>query len=86
MSTESDQCQAALAPLSAATMLAGLIGVGNIEIVVLMFFFALAYLVLMLYAGLTSIGAMTERAGAPAVPAAILLSAWLCKVVFAALV
>ncbi len=77
---------AALAPLGAATLLAGLIGVGNMEIVVLMFFFALAYLVLMLYAGFTTIGAMTERAGAPAVPAAILLSAWLCKVVFAAFV
>ncbi|MDO8680539.1 MAG: hypothetical protein Q7R30_18640 [Acidobacteriota bacterium] len=77
---------AALAPLGAATLLAGLIGVGNIEIVVLLFFFALAYLVLMLYAGFTTIGAMTERAGAPAVPATILLSAWLCKVVFAALV
>ena len=77
---------AALAPLGVATLLSGLIGVGNFEIVMLLLFFAVSYLVLMLYAGLTTVGAMSQRAGALAVPAAILLSAWLCKVVFAAFV
>jgi hypothetical protein len=32
------------------------------------------------------VGGMSERAGAPAVPAAILLAGWLCKVVFVAFV
>lgn len=77
---------AALAPLAVATLLAGIIGVGNVEVVMLLFFFALVYLILMLYAGFTKVGGMSERAGAPAVPAAMLLAAWLCKVVFAAFV
>jgi hypothetical protein len=77
---------AAVAPLGAAMLLGGLIGVGNAEIALLLFFFALSYLFLMLFAGFTRLGEMSERAGAPAVPAAILLSLWLCKIVFAAFI
>lgn len=77
---------AALSPLGVALLLAGAIGVGNAEVVMLLLLFALVYLVLMLYAGFTRVGGMSERAGAPAVPAAILLAGWLCKVVFVAFV
>lgn len=77
---------AALAPLGAAALLAGILGAGNIEIVLLLVFFALTLLVLMLYAGFTKVGGMTERAAAPAVPAALLLAAWLCKVAIAAMI
>lgn len=72
---------AAVSPLGAAMLVAGILGVGNVEIVVGCLFFALTYLVLMLYAGFTRVGGMSERAAAPAVPIAILLSAWLVKVI-----
>lgn len=75
---------AALAPLGLAILLSGLLGFGNLEIVFLLFFFAQTYLVLMLYAGFTRVGGMTEAAAAPAVPVAILLAVWLCKVVLLA--
>jgi hypothetical protein len=69
-----------------ATLLGGLVGVGNAEVVLLMFFFAFVYLILVLYAGFTRVAGMSERAGAPAVPVALLLAGWVCKVVFASLV
>ncbi|MBY0497072.1 MAG: zinc ribbon domain-containing protein [Cyanobacteria bacterium] len=77
---------AALAPFGLAMFIGGLIGIGNAEITLLLFFFAITFLILMLYSGFTSVGQMTDRAGAPAVPAAILISGWLCKVVFAAFI
>ena len=77
---------AALAPMGLAILIAGILGVGNVEVVTLLFFFALVYLILMLYAGFTRVGGMSEKAGAPAVPAAILLAGWLCKVVFTAFI
>lgn len=77
---------AALVPWAVATVIAGIIGLGNAEVVLLLYFFATVYLVLMLYAGFTRVGGMSDSAGAPAVPVAILLAAWLCKVVFVALV
>lgn len=77
---------AAVAPLGIAVLLSGIIGVANVELVLLLLFFALAYLVLMLYAGLTTVGTMSTRAAGPAVPATILLAGWLCKVIIAAFV
>lgn len=75
---------AALAPLGLALLVAGLLGAANVEIALLLLFFAAVYLALMLYAGFTSVGGMSDRAAAPAVPATILLSLWLCKVVVVA--
>ena len=75
---------ASLAPLGLALLLAGFLGLGNLEVAILLLFFALTYLILILYAGLTRLGGMKESVAAPAVPATLLVSAWLCKVVFAA--
>ncbi len=74
----------ALAPLGLALLAAGLLGVANFEVVALLFLFALSYLVLMLFRGLTAIGGVSERAAPPAVPILIALSGWLAKVVIAA--
>lgn len=74
---------AALAPLGLAMLLAGMMGARNFEIAALLFFFALAYMILMLYAGFTRVGGMSERAAAPAVPVVLLLAGWLCKAVLA---
>ncbi len=76
---------AALAPLGLAILAAGLLGTLNFEVIALLFLFALSYLVLMLYRGLTAIGRISERAGPPAVPVLIALSVWLTKIVLAAL-
>lgn len=77
---------ASLTPLALATLLGGLVGIGNFEIVLILLFFGFAYLLLMLYAGLTSIGGITHEAGAPAVPTAVLLAGWLAKTVFVSLI
>lgn len=76
---------AALAPLGVAILASGLLGMANFEVIALLFLFAMTYLVLMLYRGLTAIGGVSERAGPPSVPILLALSAWLTKVVFAAL-
>lgn len=76
---------AALAPLGVSLLLSGLLGGANFEVVALLLLFAFVYLVLMLYRGLTSIGGLSERLGPPAVPVLIALSAWLTKVIIAAL-
>ena len=76
---------AALAPLGLATLLAGLLGVGNLEVILVLILVAVSYLVLMLFSGFTRAGGMTETAGAPAVPVSILLAGWLASVVFRAM-
>lgn len=76
---------AALAPLGAATLISGLIGIANGEVIALLMLCALTYLVLMLYTGLTRAGGLRERAAAPAVPIVIVVAGWLSKVVALAL-
>lgn len=76
---------AALIPSGAATVAAGLLGLGNLEIVLALYLFALCYLVLLLYGGLTGIGGVASRVAVPAVPLLILAAGWIAKVVVAAL-
>lgn len=76
---------AALAPLGLATLVGGLLGMGNLEIAALLYLFALSYLVLLLYAGLTGLAGVSARAAAPVVPVTIVAAGWLSKVAFAAL-
>lgn len=76
---------AALIPSGAATVAAGLLGLGNLEIVLALYLFALCYLVLLLYGGLTGIGGVASRVAVPAVPLLILAAGWIAKVVIAAL-
>jgi hypothetical protein len=44
--------------------------------------FGMTYAVLILYAGFTRVGGLTEKAAAPAVPIAFIISLYICKVVF----
>jgi hypothetical protein len=78
-------CGSAVVPLAIAVLLSGMLGVANVEVVALLMLFSTTYLVLMLFTGLTRLGGLTERAAAPAVPIILVLTAWLSKVVFTAL-
>lgn len=73
----------ALAPMGLTVLVSGVLGIGNAEIVILLFLFAWTYLVLILYSGLTGVGELTTRAGAPGVPVLIVCALWLTKVVSA---
>lgn len=75
----------ALTPLAVATLLASLLGAANFEIATVLFLFAVSYLILILYAGLTRLGGVSERAAAPAVPVLLILAGWVCKVIFGAM-
>lgn len=77
---------AALSPLGLTILVSGLLGLANFEVVLLLALISWSYLVLMLYTGLTSLGGLSGRAGAPAVPVLLVAAGWLSKVVFAALV
>jgi hypothetical protein len=71
---------AALLPISFWMLLAGLVGwIENYEVVAALMVFAGTTGVLMLFAGLTRISKLGERAGALAVPTVVLVSLWLVK-------
>jgi hypothetical protein len=76
---------AALTPLGIALFLGSLLGVGNLELSMLLMLFAMTWLVLMLYAGMTRLGGLTDRAAAYAVPVVFVVSLYICKVIFAAM-
>ncbi len=76
---------AALTPLAVAIVLTALLGAANLEIATVLILFALSYLILILYAGLTRLGGVSERAAAPAVPVLLILAGWVCKVIFGAM-
>jgi len=76
---------AALTPLGFAVLAAGLLGGGNFEVVALVLFFGMVYLVLMLFSGLTELGGLTQKSAAPSLPLLLLTSAWLSKVAFVAI-
>jgi hypothetical protein len=76
---------AALTPLGIALLLSSFLGLGNFELSTLLMLFASTYLVLMLFAGLTRLGGLTEKAAAPAVPIVFVVSLYICKVVFSSM-
>jgi len=67
-------------PFGLVILLSGILGVGNIEVVLIVAVFALSYFVLLLYAGCTTISGISSKLAAPAVPIIILISAWLGKI------
>ena len=77
---------AALTPLGLALLLSSFLGLANYELAMLLMLFAATYLVLMLFTGLTKLGGLTQKAAAPAVPIVFVLSLYICKVVFAAMI
>jgi hypothetical protein len=76
---------ASLLPFGVAVLVAALVGVANFEVIVVLFAFALSYNILMLYSGCSRIAGIPEAGAAPAVPVMLLISAWLTKVIIAAI-
>ena len=75
---------AALLPTGIFVLLASLLGVANFEVIAILFLFALTYSILILYAGCSRIGLVSETGAAPAVPIILLLSAWITKIIVTA--
>jgi hypothetical protein len=76
---------AVLLPTGLLVLLAALLGAANFEVIAILFLFALTYSILILYAGCSRIGCISEAGAAPAVPIILLLSAWITKIIVAAL-
>jgi hypothetical protein len=72
---------AALLPSGFLVLAAALLGVANVEVIVILSLFALTYSILMLYAGCSRIGGISEAGAAPGVPIILLLSAWITKII-----
>ncbi len=75
---------AALLPTGLFVLLASLLGAANIEVIGILFLFALTYSILILYAGCSRIGIISEAGAAPAVPIILLMSAWITKIIVVA--
>jgi hypothetical protein len=75
---------AALLPLAAFSLLFTLLGIGNIEIDIVLLVIAQCVTVLMLFSGLTRIYAVSEKLASLAVPLMLVVSAWISKVIYAA--
>jgi hypothetical protein len=77
---------AAVTPAGIAALLSSFLGAANFEIQMLLTLFAMSYLILMLYGGLTRLCGLTEKAAAPAVPGVLAVSFYICSVVFRAMI
>ena len=72
-----------LLPTGLMLLIAGILGMGNIEVVALVSVFALSYTILILYTACTQISEISKVRAVPAVPIIILIAGWLSKIVFA---
>lgn len=72
-------------PFGVASLLAGILGVRNLEVSAIVAVFALSYTILILYTGCTRISGISEARAVPAVPIIILIAGWLSKILFAAM-
>jgi len=75
---------AVLLPSGFLALLAALLGSANVEVILVLSLFALTYSILMLYAGCSRIGHISEAGAAPAVPIILLASAWITKIIVVA--
>jgi hypothetical protein len=75
---------AALLPFGFLIFVSSLLGLANLEIAAVLLVFALCYGILMLYTGVTRISLVTESRAAFAVPVMIIVSFWLTKIIFGA--
>jgi hypothetical protein len=75
---------AVLLPTGLLVLLASLLGAANFEVIAILFLFALTYSILILYAGCSRVGGVSEAGAAPAVPIILLLSAWITKILVTA--
>ena len=72
-------------PWGAACLLTGFLGIGNVEVIGVLFVVSLCLLILMLFSGMTRVYRMSDRAATLAVPLVLLASAWLCKIIYASM-
>ena len=75
---------AVLLPSGIMVLVASLLGAANLEVILILYLFALTYSILMLYAGCSRIGNISEAGAAPAVPIILLMSAWITKIIVTA--
>jgi hypothetical protein len=75
----------ALIPIGILLLLSGVLGMGNLEVTGLVGVFALSYLILILFTGCAKISEIATVRAVPAVPIIILVTAWLSKIVYAAM-
>lgn len=76
---------ASLLPIGICVFVDSFLGPANIEVIAALTVFAVAYTVLMLYAGCSRISGIPETGAAPAVPIMLILSVWLTKIVISAI-
>jgi len=76
---------AVLLPSGFLVLAAAFLGAANVEVVLVLALFALTYQILMLYAGCSRIGGISESGAAPAVPIILLFSVWITKVAVVAI-
>lgn len=76
---------AALLPFGFVAILTSLLGPGNFEVIYFLSVFAVTLTILMLFAGLTQMYKITERASTLAIPMMLVATAWLSKVIYAAM-
>lgn len=76
---------AALLPFGFVALLASLLGAGNLEIIGALGLAAVCLTILMLFAGLTRIGRTSERAATLAVPVMLIVTAWLARMIYKAM-
>ena len=75
----------ALTPLGIASFITSFLGTSAPELGFMLLIVSMSYMVLILYAGFTRLGGLTEKSAAPSVPIAFIISLYICKVVFEAL-
>lgn len=75
---------AVLLPSAFLAVMGALLGVANVEVILVLGLFALTYSILMLYAGCSRIVGIPETGAAPAVPLILLASVWITKIIIAA--
>ena len=76
---------ATLLPFGFLIFVSSILGLANLEIAALLVVFALCYGILMLYTGVTRISNVSESRAAFAVPVMIIVSFWLTKIIFGAM-
>jgi hypothetical protein len=75
----------ALLPSGICILLSGLVGVMNVEVIAILSAFALSYTILVLFTGFTRILKISDANAAIVVPATLLASAWMSKIIVAAM-
>lgn len=73
---------ASLLPYGFFLLLSSILGMGNIEVIIIIAVFAICYTILMIYSGCTQISKISDAGAAIAVPIMLLLSGWLFKIIF----